>query len=300
MTMFFGTAGRAIRLGMTALLLLLLFSITIPAGAQTNADSKGDLGDAPDSTNHLSTSLKAYPNHLLTSPPGRYPSVFDPSLPGPQGPFHYNPLGRSWLGASASSEHDADMSPDDDPVANIYADNSKRQANQDLLDDTLSAQGINLPRCARTSFAYTVSGAATMGEHRDHVNVWIDMNADGDWGDVVSCTTAEGHNVQMSEWAIQNQPIIVRPGQTSIQTPLFGSAHTNKDERNLWMRITLTEDILSEEHSDGRGLASGFKSGETEDYLMRPASATSAAMRTASAADDILIYEPDISYYTTY
>jgi hypothetical protein len=300
MTMFLGTAGRSIRIGLAAL--LLLFSITLPAGAQTSADLKGDLGDAPDSSNHDQSSLKAYPNHLLTSPVASYPSVFDPGLSGPQGPFHHNPLGRAWLGASVSSERDADLLPDDDPTANIYTDGTdgaRHQANQDLLDDTLPARGINLPRCASTSFEYTVSGSALMGEHRDYVNVWIDMNADGDWGDTVSCTTAEG-KVKVSEWAVKNQPIIVRPGQNKIMTPIFGSAHTNQDERKLWLRITLAESPLSDEHGDGSGPASGFNSGETEDYLMTPASGPSAAMRTASGADDAIIYVPDVSYYTTY
>jgi hypothetical protein len=302
MSMFSGLGrfGQMARLGLAALALLMLFSITVPAGAQTNADLNGDLGDAPDSSNHLSISLRAYPNHLLTSPLARYPSVFDPGLPGPQGPFHHNPLGRSWLGASASSERDADLLEDQDPVTNIWTNGAQRHANQDLLDDTLSAQGINLPRCARTSFEYTVSGAANLDEHRDYVNVWIDMNADGDWGDVVSCTTADGDKVEVSEWAVRNQPISVRPGQNSITTPLFGSAHTNKDERNLWLRITVAEDVLSEEHGDGSGPAGGFKTGETEDYFMTPASAAAASMRSASGADDAIIYEPDISYYTTY
>ena len=302
MSMFSGLGrfGHLARLGLAALALLMLFSITVPAGAQKSAENRGDLGDAPDSSNHLSTTMKAYPDNLSTSPIASYPSVFDPSLPGPQGPFHRNPLARSWLGSGVSSERDADLLPDEDPVANIYKINTVRQANHDLMEDSLPAQGINLPRCAKTSFDFTVSGAANLDKHPDYVNVWLDFNANGRWGDTVSCITAEGNKVEVSEWAVKNQRIDVNPGINIITTTTFGSAHTNKDERNLWMRITLADVTLSDEHNDGHGPANGFNSGETEDYLMTPASAAAASMRTASDANDAIMYEPDISYYTTY
>jgi hypothetical protein len=276
-----------------------------PAAAQADAELRGDLGDAPDSSNHNGTSLKAYPNHYSMSAQAQYPSVFDPSLPGPQGPFHRNPRSRSWLGAGVSSERDADLLPDEDSEANIvFIDSSRRQysnqANRDLLEDSLSADGINLPRCAKTSFDVTVSGAANMEGQFDYVNVWLDFNGNGRWGDTVSCITAEGNNVEVSEWAVKNQRISVKPGRNIIPTTMFGSAHTNKDEKNLWMRITLAESTLSDEHSDGSGPANGFNSGETEDYLMTPASATAASMRSASGADSSIIYVPDIAYYTGY
>ncbi|HYF65267.1 MAG TPA: GEVED domain-containing protein [Herpetosiphonaceae bacterium] len=293
MSMFSGAAGlgRALRGGIAAIVFLMLFSFSIPARAQDNA-AAGDLGDAPDSTNHdAGNDMHAYPGTGFAN----YPTVSDPNLPGPQGPRHLDPAGRSWLGGAVSDEADADLMPDDDIGPNISA--FSQTANRDGADDSLGDEGIWFARCGKTSFSYTVSGAAALEPHEDYVNIWLDYNGDGDWADTLHCRDSALVVREVREWAVRNQPVTVAAGVNAVSTPQFRTIVPELGA--TWMRMTITATTLPAAAQDGRGPAAGHSFGETEDHLLTTAPPASAD-KTAQQASDGTTFWPDVAYYRTY
>ncbi|MBS1253054.1 MAG: hypothetical protein MAG451_02099 [Anaerolineales bacterium] len=228
-----------------------------------------DLGDAPDSTNHKGIPMTTYPAAVNAN----FPSVFDPAIGLPQGPIHWKPAQDAWLGprdAPPSGERDADLKPDEDGRPNI--DPFANRADQDRRDNGVRRSELDLQHCEPTTFKYQVTVAGP--ERERFVNVWFDWNRDGDWGDALDCP-----NVSANEWAVQNQVIILGPGTHVLTTPIFLPHHPDPSHPDdpMWMRITLAErpigaalataagDIIP---TDGRGPATGYKYGETEDYLL--------------------------------
>ncbi|KPL85343.1 GEVED domain-containing protein [Herpetosiphon geysericola] len=221
-------------------------------------DIISDLGDAPDSTNHFSTSMLAY----APSTGARYPTVFDPSTGLPEGPFHYDAK-QIVLGASSTFEREADTGPDADGPNNIQP--STNQPNLDRADDTfyLGVPTVNsfAPACQSKTLDYQVTvNSVPAGVNRLYVNVWIDWNRSGFWGGSVQCPGALAN-----EWAVQNQMIPVTSGNYVSTSFLSGLQASNLG--NIWMRITISESPAT--NDDGRGPSSGWKYGETEDYLLR-------------------------------
>ena len=253
-----------------AMLLLMVFPAF--AAARPAADDPPlppiprDLGDAPDSTNHAGVAMAAYPGV-----PANFPTVFDPALGAPQGPLHFAPKADSWLGANVSGENDADLLPDADGVRNITP--PANDPNNDWFDDGLAPVnpiGIILPQCQQTTFNYIVTGAAGVNPHPARVNVWIDFNRDGDWNDKFVCQTPTGV-FTVTEWAVQNQVVNVVPGSAVWSTPLFRSFH-NSTIPMLWMRITLSDTkppLAASGLADGSGPPNGYRTGETEDYILK-------------------------------
>lgn len=218
-----------------------------------------DLGDAPDSTNHLGQAMLAYP-----AVPARFPTVFDPATGAPPGPKHLAPKKLAWLGADVSLEGEADGLPDADGLANL--DPASNAANRDGHDDGVTLP-IAIPLCGQAQFKYTVTStvATTL-----YVNVWIDFNRDGDWDDPLQkCPWGPATTGSFTEWAVQNAPISVVPGGNTFTTPPFGAANPTRGAE-MWMRITLTDaPIAPAQGADGSGPATGYPHGETEDYLLR-------------------------------
>ncbi|MFC1766911.1 GEVED domain-containing protein, partial [Planctomycetota bacterium] len=223
-----------------------------------------DLGDAPDSTNSwANTVMTAYP---VGPVPARYPTVHVAGSP-PHGPLHHNPVGLAFLGNLVTFEVEADLGPDTDTTNNILPQFDA--PNRDGADDSIDLPLV-LPPCEKTTFDYDVT-VVSLAQSVVFVNVWFDWNRDGDWNDRVDCDSGE----IVSEWAVQNQTIpIAALGTFTHTTPAFLSWHPlSQDERNpLWMRITLSErpwDAANFVHG-GAGPSSGYKFGETEDYLLYP------------------------------
>lgn len=247
------------------LALLLVLTLLLPVVAL--AASPGDLGDAPDSSNHFGVAMNAFPGVFA-----RYPTVFDPVLGAPQGPLHVNPLGNGWLGANVSRETDADQGPDADGPTNI--DPTINAPNRDRYDDGVppASPSINLPQCGYAQFRYIVTGAAAVPVPQNYVNVWIDFNRDGDWADTLSCTTGSGAVLVAREWAVQNQLVNVVPGSVFWSTPVFVSFHTGSTP-DSWLRINIAELKAplppTGGPADGRGPGNGYRYGETEDYFLK-------------------------------
>lgn len=260
-------ARRSLALPLALLLALLLlpgFALARP----NTAPLPGDLGDAPDSTNHFGVGMTAYP-----AVPANFPTVFDPAVGAVQGPVHTNPTGNGWLGAAVTVENDADLMPDADGITNIGP--PANVANRDGADDGVpppNPNGIPLPQCQNTQFRYIVTGAAAVPVPAQFVNVWIDWNHDGDWADVLTCVNPAGVVVVVPEWAVVDQPVNVVPGGVVWVTPLFPSFRPGGNQA-LWMRINMAESKAPKDpatgRADGRGPAAGYKYGETEDYILR-------------------------------
>jgi len=332
MSMFSGSAGygRAARLGFLGIVLMLFSLVANPAGAQSDTALPGDYGDAPDTTNRSPWPMNAYPwNSGMASvgfsePPdvlAHYPTVFDPGSSNPQGPWHRFPLGRAWLGQSASIEDHAGYGYDPDihptrPSGNVnnikpaplnpHTNEREGLAGYDGFDDALPHDvNISLPDCAETGFAYTVSGAAKAGKTVNYLNVWFDGNRDGDFDDNTNICwnpNTQPHAHAVPERAVNNQRIEVNPGSNLFFTPRFYSAHFHVDgyDELIWMRMTLTAAPI--DSADGRGSLQGFDYGETEDYLLTnhgDETANRATLNPPPASDDSYHrFVIDVPYWT--
>jgi hypothetical protein len=226
-----------------------LASTPVCGGAST--DEQGDLGDAPDSTNHFAANMTAYP--AVTA---QYPSVFDTTSGLPPGPFH-RISADSWLGPSISQEADADLFPDQDAITNI--DPPTNAPDRDGFDDGISLP-LSLPQCQLTQFQYTINIAGP--QMNRYTNVWFDYNRNGIWGDLIQCTY-QGQPYTVNEWAVQDQITNLGPGTHIVTTPSFRSLDNTS---SLWMRISLSETYAP--GPDGSGYVGGYEIGETEDRLL--------------------------------
>ena len=216
-------------------------------------DVTGDVGDAPDSTNHPAIPMTAY-----TGVSAAFPVVYDVSTGSPQGPIHWVTGGDSWLGAGISDEFDADQLPDSDGLVNI--DPNLNASDRDGADDGVVFP-VSLPQCAQTQLSVRVRVVgATMTRY---VNAWIDFNRDGDWADTMSCVDGGGQLQTVSEWVAPDVVTNLGMGAHNIATPSFWAIDPGDD---TWLRVTLAEAMSP--GSDGRGANEGFEIGETEDYLL--------------------------------
>lgn len=264
---------RSRLLGMTLLLGVALVFPTFSRAASVASVVPGDLGDAPDSTNHFGVAMLAY-----AGVPARYPTVFDVATGAPEGPVHANPTLNGWLGAGVSSETDADVLPDADGLRNI--DPPTNTSNQDRFDDGVLTTSplITLPACGATQFRYVVTGAAAVLVPTNYVNVWIDYNRDGDWEDRFTCTDPSGAVLTVLEWSVRNQVVTVVPGSVVWSTPVFPAFHASASPDH-WMRINIAEQKAVNNPvtglADGRGQPNTYRYGETEDYVLRYSGGTS-------------------------
>jgi subtilisin family serine protease len=244
-----------------------------------------DLGDAPDSSNHFGVPMSAYPG-AFPGVQANYPTVYTGTAPlGPPGPVHWQ--AGSWsisgpvdscLGQYVSAEGEADTWFDEDPVSygggtnNISptVDSADRE-NADpthLSDDSLPFPGM-LNHCASKQLNYYFTLApGSVATH--YVNVWIDWNHDGDWGDVFTCTTPG----DTPEWVVQNQALSGWPpgGPHATSTPPFLSYRPGDPYDPAWIRISIAEQPAPLDpqtgRADGRGPAAGYQYGETEDHFL--------------------------------
>ncbi|ABX06626.1 MAG TPA: carboxypeptidase regulatory-like domain-containing protein [Herpetosiphon sp.] len=229
-----------------------------PTPTPSGNDIISDLGDAPDSTNHFSTGMLAY----APATGARYPTVFDPSTGLPEGPLHYDAK-QVVLGNLSTFEREADIGPDADVVNNIQP--STNLPNLDKADDAfyLGVPTVNsfIPACQTEALDYQVTvNSVPAGVTRLYVNVWIDWNRSGFWGGSTQCNGGLAN-----EWAVQNQMIPVVSG--NYVTPNFLSGIQTSNLGDIWIRITISDSPAT--NDDGRGPSSGWKYGETEDYLLR-------------------------------
>ncbi len=234
-----------------------------------------DLGDAPDSTNHFGAAMAAYPGV-----PANFPTVFDPAAGLPQGPKHRHP-GQLHLGPNVSREAEADIGPDADGINNITP--PANTANQDWFDDGSRLSIVANCRPARADVLVKITpqmaNLFAQLEKKAYLNVWLDMNHDGDWADGATCVDEAGQNKEVVEHILIDYPIDVaglgaglHPIQNIATREVLWPAALAQESR--WVRFTLSERESNKtltfggiQYGDGRGYARHFKVGETEDHL---------------------------------
>jgi hypothetical protein len=230
---------------------------------------KVDLGDAPDSSNNFGMSMTAYSSPASVQ--ANFPTVFDDgSGAGPYGPIHLNSVAVAYLGEKITRETEADTGADEDGVRNIAP--SGDSPDNDGGDDSIILP-LSLPNCGWGTIDYTVT-VVTPGTDL-WVNVWLDLNRDGDWDDTIVCPQGPAR-----ERAVQNQYLYNLPtGLNHITTPAFLSSHPKDGPQEIWMRITLSEQPWKggsnpgEAGNAGSGPQAGYEIGETEDYYFVPETA---------------------------
>jgi len=234
----------------------------------------GDLGDAPDSTNTFSKPMLAYPGVQA-----EFPTVFLAGSPA-YGPYHKNDPLLFHLGKEISGESEADSGPDADGVNNIAPGTDT--ADRDGFDDGAPAGFPTFSHCKSQEFNYEVRVYAGAPQ-KAYVNVWLDWDRNGKWGDVPQCPSPNGA-LDAAEWAVKNAAVVLpaAPGIYGFTTPGF-LAYNPDPAKPMWLRITISERPI--EAPDGSGPVTGYDFGETEDYLLAGAqpSPTPTATRTATA-----------------
>ena len=170
-------------------------------------------------------------------------------------------------------ESEADIGPDQDGVNNIKPQSNS--ADHDNADDGVLFP-LSLPNCRWSTFGYHVN---VINPGTDlWVNVWCDWNRDGDWDDDSNTYPAMSSSKGVvSEWAVQNQYLYnLSAGLHKITTPAFLSWHPAQGKKEIWMRITLSEQPWkggsggSSRGNGGSGPQTGYEIGETEDYYFVP------------------------------
>ena len=231
-----------------------------------------DLGDAPDSSNHYGTAMTAYPSGVGAN----YPTVYGAGSP-PHGPIHWMPRAVAYLGRNVTGEREADILFDMDPTNNIIP--PRDRADLDFGDDGVIGLPFGLPPCKLMRFQYRVN--VINPANILYVNVWFDFNRDGDWDDRGVCPSlTTNQNIIVYEWAVRNQQLIgLPPGLhtiTSLSFRPFQPAGVSDDDP-IWMRITLSERPFTTTSAGagivgygGSGPATGYRYGETEDYIFIP------------------------------
>ena len=149
---------------------------------------------------------------------------------------------------------------------------------KDVADDGVIGLPFRLTPCKLMRFQYRVRVINPIQVL--YANVWFDFNRDGDWDDRGICQSASAANIIADEWAVQNQTLVGLPVGlhtiTSLSFRPFQPAGINEDDP-IWMRITLSEIPFDRTAlttgllgAGGSGPSSGYRFGETEDYIFVP------------------------------
>jgi hypothetical protein len=247
--------------------------LTIACEATTLPDF--DLGDAPDSGGSRNARMTAYSSGPQGPVDAHFPTVFHDDAGRAAGPLHLEPRAVAHLGQAVTLEAAAEIGSDEDPANNI--DPASDKADQDGADDGVILP-VTMPHCGWASFDYVVNVLAP--ETDLWVNVWCDFNRDGDWDDdSITDPDMVCGDRYVSEWAVQNQLLFGLPvGPHQLTTPGFMAWHPVKGPEKIWMRITLSErpwkggEYPGATGNGGAGPTDGYEIGETEDYLIVPAS----------------------------
>ncbi len=238
-----------------------------------------DLGDAPDSSNHAGLTMAAY-----SGVTARFPTVFS-RLPGQAaGPLHRHPR-PVHLGPGVSMEAEADAGPDADPTNNLLP--AQGVADRDRFDDGLKRSSITLNHCQPARMQVRVGllnnqakqALLDRGVQVLYLNVWVDGNRDGDWNDAGGPCSQDPSDLAL-EHIVIDHPVSVgqlTPGNNlvSVVSNVKALWPADRAGQPAWLRVTLSEakspKLLNRSYGDGRGPATGYRLGETEDYLLRPA-----------------------------
>lgn len=241
------------------------------------ANPTRDLGDAPDSTNHAGAAMAAY-----AGVQANYPTVFDPAAGAPSGPAHLTPV-PFHLGQQVSREAEADIGPDQDPNNNILP--GANTPDLDRFDDGVqpgtwlpaNCQKATLP--AKVLITPQAFNWFTQNQATGYLNIWVDINRDGDWADGFSCQ-AGGQVRRSVEHVVIDFPVNVAALGAGTHIIPTSSGYfvwpAALSQLPRWVRVTLSERPAPKplayagiQYGDGRGPLPPYTFGETEDYIAR-------------------------------
>ncbi len=237
-----------------------------------------DLGDAPDSTNHFSATGSGTMT-VEGGLPARFPTVADG--PGAPGPYHRLAL-PFHLGRAVSLESEADTGPDTDGANNIQP--PINLADQDRHDDGLDLASASFTHCKPGALKVQIfisPLALTLlaeTEKVGYLNIWLDSNRNGSWGDVDACGLGGPSLFDTPEHIVIDHPVdavTLGPGLHTLVIPTSGpvSWPAERADSSAWLRVSLSERPSEKGvggYGDGHGPLGGFLLGETEDYLILP------------------------------
>lgn len=213
----FSTYRRAVRYHVVAL-------VSVFLGACAH-----DFGDAPDG------GPTGYPAGILVGG-ATVPQVGNfPSLEASDG-ARVSSVSDATLGLAATMEGDALITNADSDDGNVF----------------LMVIIVSIPPPAQMLVQVT---GQTPGTY--FLNALIDLNMDGDWGDI-------GVNGEM-EWAVQNFPVTIGPTPTTVIPLPFAFGWGNRLPTTTWMRLALTDVAINAGNWDGTG---EFATGEVEDHFV--------------------------------
>lgn len=251
----------------------------------------GDYGDAPDGGQGMDTGYYGAtggPFFFTYSSLGTaadFPTLGDSQPPGP---FTLD-VDEFWIGGLLglsseddvpSIEEDADDPNDPDQVPNLNLSAGKADCDKENGSHNPAGTGCqpvapySIPMNARVLvfFGYpplgvlftSVTASETMSYSGPiYWNLLIDLNQDGQWGS--------------GEWISQDVSVSLTPGETRLLvSPAFRFPSGNTPWGRLtfpfWVRSMVTservKDVVGMETWDGRGVESGFETGEVEDYFV--------------------------------
>ncbi|MBP7963025.1 MAG: DNRLRE domain-containing protein [Caldilineaceae bacterium] len=229
-----------------------------------------DVGDAPDRTNHLATAMTAYPGV-----PANFPTLFDVTTGAPEGPRHARP-GPFHLGPQVEFEPDADLG-----AAPLNIDPTTNTPNRDRYDDGVNLASMSFQNCQKATFQAQVyitpaaqADLLNKGIKTAFINSWVDSNRDGDWADGPQCPAGNA-----PEHIVIDQPVDIAsltPGLNTLTVATTGPVPWPAEmaQKPAWLRVMLSEEksvkLAGQPYGDGRGPAAGYRTGETEDYLLFP------------------------------
>ncbi len=267
-----------------------------------------DLGDAPDSSNHAGANMAAYPGVQAL-----FPTVFDAATGLPEGPLHRYPR-PFHLGQRVSREAEADLGPDQDGVNNLLP--AANDPDNDRFDDGTNFGLWNLAHCQPTNLPVQVAiGPQAVNYFQTlgtpgYLNIWIDSNHNGEWKDATQCPGVDGAKPAVEHIVIDFPMNVVGLGAgVHLLNVPTGLVPWNITDQPAWVRMTLSERPANKTltagsltYGDGRGYATPFKTGETEDYLYRPLAAGGGpdlAVHLSGQTKSEALQQPDLQAAAT-
>ena len=229
-------------------------SETVPPKTTPPDTGPFEFGDAPDSTNSSGAQMTAYVGVM-----GQFPTATTPAS-GPPGPFHRNVSTHYVLGYGLSLEAQAESGTDDDGKNNIQP--SSDASDGDASDDGFSVPA-DLPHCTRVALRVAVTSfdAGQSFPEQALVNVWIDSDRSGHWGEQNTCDDGS----VASEWAVRNFAVQLTGAGTRVIDLPPAVVWNPEPGKDMWIRVSIAD--APAPGADGSGPTGGYALGETEDYL---------------------------------
>ncbi len=275
------------RPGIVAVLLLASLAslaAAVPGGAQAPVDP-GDFGDAPEGT-------LAYP---ATRVIGRFPTC----LGGPEGYVrHAGVVSSAFWGRSADAEPDGNgggclgAAYESDECCGIFDGDAGL-----ILPDAYTIAGGQVvpcgdaphPRalgvaCGRAAWGVPAGVELLVVNHSREkrvVNLLVDWNQDGKWGGSVTCGGETIDEHVLRDFAVPKGYVGMLSG---LNPPAI---RIGPYPGFVWARFTLSEEVDLPADWDGSG---SFRSGETEDYLLRVDGEAPPAGELGDAPDGVDAY----------